>query len=54
IDIGKIGEFERRLLADIKTSSPGIVEAIAKEQAISGDTEKKLIAFLDGFAKTFA
>jgi F-type H+/Na+-transporting ATPase subunit alpha len=54
IDIGKIGEFERRLLADIKTSAPGIVEAIAKEQAISGDTEKKLIAFLDGFAKTFA
>ncbi|MBR0654417.1 F0F1 ATP synthase subunit alpha [Plastoroseomonas arctica] len=54
IDIGKIGEFERRLLADIKTSQPGIVEAIAKEQAISGDTEKKLIAFLDGFAKTFA
>ncbi|MES2711315.1 MAG: F0F1 ATP synthase subunit alpha [Pseudomonadota bacterium] len=54
IAINKIGEFERRLLADIKTSAPGIPEAIAKEQAISGDTEKKLIAFLDTFAKSFA
>ena len=54
IAINKIGEFERRLLADIKASAPDIVGAIAKEQAISGDTEKKLIAFLDTFAKSFA
>ena len=54
VAINKIGEFERRLLADIKASAPDIVGAIAKEQAISGDTEKKLIAFLDTFAKSFA
>ena len=54
IAINKIGEFERRLLADMKASAPDIVGAIAKEQAISGDTEKKLIAFLDTFAKSFA
>ncbi len=53
IAINKIGEFERRLLADMKASAPGIIEAIAKEQAISGDTEKKLIAFLDSFTKSF-
>ena len=54
VAINKIGEFERRLLADMKASAPDIVGAIAKEQAISGDTEKKLIAFLDTFAKSFA
>jgi F-type H+-transporting ATPase subunit alpha len=53
ITVAQVGEFERRLLAEIKSAEPGIVDAIRTEQAISGDTEKKLIAFLDGFAKSF-
>lgn len=53
ITVAQVGEFERRLLAEIKSAAPAIVEAIRTEQAISGDTEKKLIAFLDSFAKSF-
>jgi len=54
IQVGQVGEFERRLLSEIKTAAPEIVNAIRTEQAISGDTEKKLVAFLDDFAKSFA
>ncbi|MBR0646182.1 F0F1 ATP synthase subunit alpha [Plastoroseomonas hellenica] len=53
ITVAQVGEFERRLLGEIKSAAPGIVEAIRTEQTISGDTEKKLIAFLDSFAKSF-
>jgi F-type H+-transporting ATPase subunit alpha len=53
ITVAQVGEFERRLLAEIKSAAPAIVEAIRTEQTISGDTEKKLIAFLDSFAKSF-
>jgi F-type H+-transporting ATPase subunit alpha len=52
--VNKVGEFERRMLGEIKVSQPGIVDAIRNEGAISGDTEKKLVAFLDSFAKSFA
>jgi F-type H+-transporting ATPase subunit alpha len=53
IAVSQVGEFERRLLSEIKTAAPGILEAIRTEQQISADTEKKLVAFLDSFAKTF-
>jgi F-type H+-transporting ATPase subunit alpha len=54
IPVNQVGEFERRLLSEVKTSAPGILDAIRTEQQISGDTEKKLIAFLDSFAKSFS
>jgi F-type H+-transporting ATPase subunit alpha len=53
ISVGQVGEFERRLLSEIKADAPDIVSAIRTEKAISGDTEKKLVAFLDKFAKSF-
>ena len=53
IPLNKIGEFERRMLSEIKSVQPDVVNAIRTENAISGDTEKKLVAFLDGFAKSF-
>jgi len=53
IPVNKVGEFEGRMLSEVKATQPEILEAIRKEGAISGDTEKKLLAFLDGFAKSF-
>jgi F-type H+-transporting ATPase subunit alpha len=53
ISVGQVGEFERRLLSEIKADAPDIVSAIRTEKAISGDTEKKLVSFLDKFAKSF-
>jgi F-type H+-transporting ATPase subunit alpha len=54
IPVNQVGEFERRLLADIKTREPSILEAIRKDREIKKETEEKLIAFLDAFAKSFA
>jgi len=53
IAVGQVGEFERRLLSEIKADAPDIVSAIRTEKAISAETEKKLVAFLDKFAKSF-
>ena len=54
IEVGKIGRFETQMLADIKAREPGIVDSIRADREIKPDVEKKLIAFLDGFMKTFA
>jgi F-type H+-transporting ATPase subunit alpha len=54
LPLTSIGEYERRLLADMKTSSPEIVDAIRADREIKKPTEDKLIAFLNQFAKGFA
>jgi F-type H+-transporting ATPase subunit alpha len=54
IDVGKIGRFEAQLLADLKAREPGIIDAVRADREIKPETEKKLIAFLDGFTKSFA
>ena len=54
IAVGKIGAFERQLLSEIHAREPGIVEAIRTDREIKPEIEKKLVAFLDGFAKAFA
>ncbi len=53
IQVGQVGEFESRLLADIKARAPEIVEAIRTDREIKKETEAKLVAFLDAFAKSF-
>src|SRR3712207_2094061 len=52
IPVGKVGEFERQMLSEIKASQPDIVEAIRTDREIKKPTEDKLVAFLDGFAKS--
>ncbi len=54
IEVGKIGRFESQMLNEIKAREPGIVEAVRADREIKPETEKKLVAFLDGFAKSFA
>ena len=54
IDVGKIGAFETGLLSQIKQREPGILEAIRTDREIKKETESKLVAFLDGFAKSFS
>ena len=53
IEIGRVGPFETQFLADLKAREPALLEAIRTDLEIKPDTEKKLIAFLDGFAKSF-
>ncbi|HEY8611790.1 MAG TPA: F0F1 ATP synthase subunit alpha [Roseomonas sp.] len=53
VPVNRVGEFEKRMLGELKAAKPEILEAIRKEGAISGDTDKALAAFLDSFAKSF-
>ena len=54
IAIDKIGTFEAQLLSEIKAREPAIIEAIRNDQQIKPETEKKLIAFIENFSRTFA
>ncbi|MGH7042919.1 MAG: F0F1 ATP synthase subunit alpha [Acetobacteraceae bacterium] len=54
IDVGRVGPFETQFLSELKAREPALLDAIRTDLEIKPDTEKKLIAFLDGFAKSFA
>jgi F-type H+-transporting ATPase subunit alpha len=54
VDVGKVTAFERQMLSEVRTREPGILEAIRTDREIKPETERKLVAFLDGFVKTFA
>jgi F-type H+-transporting ATPase subunit alpha len=54
IDVGRIGAYERQMLGEVHAREPGILESIRADREIKPETEKKLVAFLDGFTKAFA
>jgi len=54
VEVGRIGAFESQLLGELKSREPTILDAIRTDLEIKPDVEKKLIAFLDSFVKTFA
>ncbi len=54
LDVRDVGRFERGLLAEVKSKAPEILSAIATDKQITKETEEKLKAFLDAYAKTFA
>jgi F-type H+-transporting ATPase subunit alpha len=53
IEVNRIGKFEAQLLSEIKARAPEIIDAIRDDQQIKPETEKKLIAFIEDFAKGF-
>ena len=54
IPVGKVGEFERRLLGDLRAQHPELLAAIRDTREMKPDTEKSLVSFMDSFAKAFA
>ncbi len=54
LPVGKITEFERRMIGDLRSREPGILDAIRTDKDLKPETEQRLVAFLDSFAKTFA
>ena len=54
IDLRDVGRFEQGLLAEMRAKGGDLLEAIRTEREISKDTEEKLKAFFDGYAKAFA
>ena len=53
LEINRIGAYEAQLISEIKSREPGIIDAIRADREIKPETEKKLVAFLDGFTKSF-
>ncbi len=54
IDIGRIGEFENRMLSELKSREPTVLESIRSDREIKPETEKSLVAFMDNFTKSFS
>jgi F-type H+-transporting ATPase subunit alpha len=54
IQTTQVGEFERRMLSELKATQPGVLDAVRTDREIKKPTEEKLVSFLDGFAKSFA
>ena len=53
IDVGRVTAFEAQYMTELKSRAPEILMAIRTDQEIKPETEQKLTAFLDGFAKNF-
>ena len=54
VDVGRVGAFEHMFLGELKSREPGILDAIRTDLEIKPEVDKKLTAFLDGFARSFA
>ena len=54
IPVGKVGEFERRMLSELKVREPSVLAVIRDSREMKPDVEKTLTSFMDGFAKSFA
>jgi F-type H+-transporting ATPase subunit alpha len=53
IPVASVSKFEQDLLRLLRTDGQDILESIRTEKALSEANEKKLVAFLDKFAKGF-
>jgi F-type H+-transporting ATPase subunit alpha len=54
VKVNDIGRFERQMLAELRASDQGVLEAIRADREIKPATEEKLKAFLDAFSRNFA
>ncbi len=52
IPVSAVGKFEQGLLSSLRAEK-SILDTTAKEKALSPETEKKLVEFLDKFTKSF-
>ncbi|MDH4983327.1 F0F1 ATP synthase subunit alpha [Hyphomicrobium sp. D-2] len=53
LPVSSVGKFEQDLLRLLRTDGKDILEDIRSKKALSEDTEKKLVAFVDKFSKGF-
>ncbi len=53
IPVGRVGEYERRMLSELRVKEPGVLSGIRDSREMKPDVEKTLVAFLDGFTKSF-
>ncbi|MBO1073566.1 F0F1 ATP synthase subunit alpha [Roseomonas marmotae] len=54
LPVNKVGEFERRMLSEIRAQKPEILAGIRDKKELTKDNEAALVSFLDNFAKSFS
>jgi len=54
VDVAQVTRFEAAMLSELRATKPALLATIREKRELSGDTEKELAAFLDGFTKAFA
>jgi F-type H+/Na+-transporting ATPase subunit alpha len=54
VGVADIGRFETLMLGELRAKRPELLGAIRDEGEISAPTEKGLVEFFEGFARTFA
>ena len=54
LQVSQVGQFETRMLSEIKAREPDIIASIRSDKQIKPEVEQKLKRFLDQFAKTFS
>jgi len=54
VEIADVTRFEAQMLGELRNKAPKILGSIRDKRELAQDTEKELVAFLDGFAKAFA
>jgi F-type H+-transporting ATPase subunit alpha len=54
IEVSDVGRFEAGLLDHMRSSAQGVLDTIRDEQKLSEETEGKLSAAIEAFAKSFA
>jgi F-type H+-transporting ATPase subunit alpha len=52
--VGKVGQFERQMLSQLRASKPEILAGIRDKKELTKDNEAALVSFLDSFAKSFS
>ena len=52
--LDKVVAFERQALADLRSTQADLLATIRADRELKPETEKRLVAFFDGFLKTFA
>ncbi|MES0403727.1 MAG: F0F1 ATP synthase subunit alpha, partial [Hyphomicrobium sp.] len=53
VPVAAVSKFEEDLLRMLRDQGQDILKAISTEKVVSEETEKKLVTFLDKFAKGF-
>ena len=53
VEIADVSRFEARLLDEVRGKGSDLLDTIRQEKDLSGETEQKLVAFLDAFAQSF-
>jgi F-type H+-transporting ATPase subunit alpha len=53
LEVSRVGTFESQFITELKAKDPSILEAIRVDGELKPETEKKMIAFLDNFSKSF-